>query len=157
VKKRTKETIIRNIPTPALVLVICEMEANNEEALPTKAETSSVKPLLINLAEFADISANSFVEILKASVIKPVAKVITPRTRTTPASVRTKSLAVIADIFPPGKYYSLRMLQLICHQIICKALHQGANQPMRFFLRRKKVLPFEWRCLIHGYCLASYS
>ena len=48
---RIKETIIRNIPTPALVLVICVMEASNEEAFPTKTETSSVNPLPINLAE----------------------------------------------------------------------------------------------------------
>jgi hypothetical protein len=112
---RTKETIIKNIPTPALVLIIWVIEANNEDAFPTNAETSSVNPLLINLAEFADISANSFVDILKASVIKPVAKEITPKTSTTPARVSTKSLAVNADIFPPGNYYSLEMLQLICH------------------------------------------
>lgn len=91
------------------------MEANNEEAFPTKAETSSVSPLLINLAEWAEISANSLVEILNARVNKPITKAITPKTSTTPARVNKKSLAVNANMLPPRKYYSLDMLQLICH------------------------------------------
>ena len=66
--------MIRNIPTPALVLVICVIDASSEDAFPTKAETSSVNPLPTNLAEWAEISANSLVEILNASVNKHKSK-----------------------------------------------------------------------------------
>lgn len=89
----------RNMPTPAFVLVICVMEANREEALPIKSDTSSVSPLLISLADCADISENSPFETLNARVNNPITNETIPNISTAPAKVNTKSFAVNASIF----------------------------------------------------------
>ena len=96
--KNTNETITRNIPTPAFVLVISVIDSSKDDALPTKSATSSVIPLLISCAEWAEISENVPDETLKASVKSPTIKEITPKIRTAPAIVKTKSFAVIAII-----------------------------------------------------------
>ena len=96
------ETIIRKIPTPALVFVIAAIDSNNEDAFPTSSETSSVKPLLIILAECADISENSLFGILKVRVNNPTKNEIIARTSTAPPSVITKLLAVNANIVTSG-------------------------------------------------------
>lgn len=96
--KNTNETITRNIPTPAFVFVIWVTEASNDEAFPIKSDTSSVKPLLKIFADWEEISENSPLETLKAKVNNPIIKDTTPNTRTAPAIVKTKSLAVNANI-----------------------------------------------------------
>ncbi len=94
----TKDTITRNIPTPAFVLVIWVIDSSKADAFPTNSATSSVIPLLINFAEWADISENVPDDTLNASVKRPTIKEITPNIKTTPAIVKTKSFAVIAII-----------------------------------------------------------
>lgn len=107
---RTNETITRNIPTPALVFVICVTEASKEDAFPIRTETSSVIPLLINLADCAEISEKSPLDILKASVNNPITKEITPSTIIAPARVRTKSLADKGNIVTSG----MKSTPLVC-------------------------------------------
>ena len=83
----------KNMPMPALVLLIWVMDSNNDEALSIRPDTSSVKPFPMILADCSVICANSLLAILKASVNKPIKNEITPRISTTPAKVRTKSFA----------------------------------------------------------------
>jgi hypothetical protein len=92
--KNTKDTITRNMPTPAFVLVICVTDASSDEALPIRSDTSSVRPLVMILADCVEISENSPLEILKAKVNNPITKDMTPRISTALAMVRTKSFAV---------------------------------------------------------------
>jgi len=82
-----------NIPTPALVFDICVNDSSNDDAFPIRSETSSVNPLLINFADWLDILEKSPVVILKARIKSPIINEITPRNKTIPASVNTKSLA----------------------------------------------------------------
>jgi len=100
--------MIRNMPTPARVLVIWVIDSSNTDALPIIAETSSDKPLLINLADEEEISLNSPLVTLNARVKSPITKAITPSTITAPAKVRTKSLAVNANIVPPKIFFILK-------------------------------------------------
>ena len=99
--KSMNATMIRNIPTPARVFVICVNDSNSEDAFPIKSETSSVKPLLISFADWLDIFEKSLDMSLKARVNNPTRKDTTPRNKTTPARVNTKSFAVNSNISPP--------------------------------------------------------
>lgn len=94
--------MIKNIPTPALVLVIWVIDSNNAEAFLINSETSSVRPFVINFADDDDNSEKSPLETLNANVNNPITKAITPNTNTVPARVSTKSFAVNANIIPPG-------------------------------------------------------
>ena len=64
------------------------------------------------LADCAEISENSPLDILNARVNKPITKEMTPKIRTAPARVRTKSLAVIGNmVYLQNGIYSVGMLQ----------------------------------------------
>ena len=96
--RKMNETMIRKIPTPALVFVIAAIDSSSEDAFPTRTETSSVNPLLIILAECADISENSLLGILNVRVNNPTKNEIIAKISTAPPSVNTKLLAVNANI-----------------------------------------------------------
>jgi hypothetical protein len=97
-------TITKNIPTPALVLVICVKDSNKEDVFPIRSETSSVRPLFIIFADWLDIFEKSLDINLKASVNKPMINAMTPRNKTIPAKVKTKSFVDNSNITPPKKY-----------------------------------------------------